>query len=204
MQKIGIYGGTFNPIHNGHIHLIAEFYKRLNLDKIIVIPTNVPPHKISNDLADGSVRMEMCKIALSELNINWQVSDIEMHRNKKSYTADTLTELKIQYPEDSLYFIMGEDMFLSLDKWYKPQVIFSKAVMCASPRSENGYNSMVEYGKSMSNKFKDFKCIIEDIEYIPVSSTEIRGSTAELKKSVPQGVAEYIINNNIYSLIAAE
>ena len=99
-MRIGIYGGTFNPIHTAHVHLVREFIKRLSLDRVILIPTGTPPHKATHQLASGADRIEMCRLAAADIaECPVTVSDIEVLRTGKSYTADTMTELKAQYPD---------------------------------------------------------------------------------------------------------
>lgn len=118
-MRIGIYGGTFNPIHSAHVHLVREFIKRLSLNRVILIPTGTPPHKATHQLASGADRIEMCRLAAADIaECPVTVSDIEVLRTGKSYTADTMTELKAQYPDDELFLLMGEDMFCTVEKWY--------------------------------------------------------------------------------------
>ena len=116
-MRIGIYGGTFNPIHTAHVHLVREFIKRLSLDRVILIPTGTPPHKATHQLASGADRIEMCRLAAADIaECPVTVSDIEVLRTGKSYTADTMTELKAQYPDDELFLLMGEDMFCTVKR----------------------------------------------------------------------------------------
>ena len=127
-MRIGIYGGTFNPIHAAHVHLVREFIKRLSLDRVILIPTGTPPHKATHQLASGADRIEMCRLAAADIaECPVTVSDIEVLRTGKSYTADTMTELKAQYPDDELFLLMGEDMFCTVEKWYHPERIFRRS-----------------------------------------------------------------------------
>ena len=199
MAKIGIYGGTFNPIHNGHINIITEFYRRLGFDRVLIIPTSIPPHKTAESLAENEDRIKMCQLATETLNINAVVSDIEMKRSDKSYTADTLLELRSIYPQDEFYFIMGEDMFLTINRWYRPEVIFRQAVLCASPRSSDGFKRMCSFAEDVRREFPELKYIVEDIPYIPVSSTNIRNNRESLEKDVPAAVSEYILAHRLYN-----
>lgn len=199
-MKIGIYGGTFNPIHNGHIYILKEFAKRLNFDKIIVIPTAIPPHKIAKNLVSSEHRYNMCSVALQDELFNFEVSKIEIQRMSKSYSVDTLRELKEIYPNDELFFIMGEDMFLTINHWYKPEEIFKMATICASQRSLDGYNKMIEHGNELRKTQKDFKFIVENIPYMEVSSTEIRENLNKMKELVPKNVVNYILENKLYGI----
>lgn len=195
-MKTGIYGGTFNPIHRGHLHILTEFYRRLGLDRVLVIPTRIPPHKRAGNLASAEDRLEMCRLAVGEIPIRAEVSDLEVRRKEKSYTADTLLELRGLYPGDSLYLLMGEDMFLTVQNWYAPEVIFENAVICAAPRSREGHEALLRHARKLADQFPEFRYAVEDIPYLPVSSTRIRESGA--LDEVPESVAEYIRKRGLY------
>ena len=147
-MRTGVYGGTFNPIHRGHVHILREFIKRLDLQRVLLIPDGTPPHKRAEDLAPPEDRVEMCRLAVKELDIV-EISQMELARPGKSFTSDTLTELHGLYPRDELYFLMGEDMFLTVDKWHDAPTIFRLAVLCASPRSPEGYKRLLEKEKEL-------------------------------------------------------
>lgn len=200
-MRIGVYGGTFNPIHNGHVNIVTQFYKRLKLEKVLVIPTHVPPHKIADRLADSSDRMKMCRLALQNTHMNFEISDMEIKRDKKSYTADTLRELKKIYPDDEFFLLMGEDMFMTVQDWVRPEEIFEDAVICGTPRSPDGIEGLEIHGCRLQQQYKNFRFIVENIPYINVSSTEIRdcaGNKERLKDLVPEAVAEYICSKHMY------
>jgi nicotinate-nucleotide adenylyltransferase len=116
LRRIGILGGTFNPIHNGHLIMADEVYRALNLDKIIFVPTYLPPHKPSKDIAPARERLKMLKLAL-DANPHFTISDIEIKRKGKSYTIDTVKELKKKFKDAKIYFIIGSDYQRGLDKW---------------------------------------------------------------------------------------
>ena len=123
-MKIGIYGGTFNPIHLGHMAAAKFAAEYLELDKLLLIPAGIPPHKaMAEDTALPEQRLAMTKLAAQspELAGVAEVSDIELRREGKSYTVDTLRALREQYPEDQLYLLMGTDMFLTLQYWREPE-----------------------------------------------------------------------------------
>ena len=107
-MRTGVFGGTFNPIHNGHIKLARAYFSELNLDRMLVIPTRVPPHKVSNELADGEDRLRMCQLAFAG-HPEFEVSDIELRRAETSYTVDTLEALHARWPEDELFLLTGSD-----------------------------------------------------------------------------------------------
>ena len=140
MNRIAIFGGTFNPIHNGHLHIAQQFQKQLCAQRVLFIPTFVPPHKRAPDLAPAEDRLEMCRLACE--GTPFEVSDLEIRRGGPSYTAETLLALKREYPDAELCFLTGEDMFLTLETWYKPDVIYSLATICAAPRSTDGVKNL--------------------------------------------------------------
>lgn len=200
-MKLGIYGGTFNPIHLGHVHILKEFIRRLSLDKVLLIPTRTPPHKQTHLLASGEDRLTMCGLAAREIEeAPVEVSSIELQREGKSYTAETLEELKVEFPQDELFLLMGEDMFLTVHQWYRPETIFALAAVCGSPRSEDGLEKL-QRQKTMLEKTYHAVCFVENIPYFPASSTEIRERVAQgkdLSRLVPRSVAEYISAHGLY------
>jgi len=121
-MKIGILGGSFNPIHCGHIYLAKKATELLKLDKMLIIPAGNPPHKKLAGGAENIDRFNMTDIAFSD-KINYNVLDIEIFKDVPCYTSDTVTELKQQYKNDTLYLIMGTDMVLTLQNWYKTENI---------------------------------------------------------------------------------
>lgn len=200
-MNIGIYGGTFNPIHNGHVHLVQAFSKALALDKVLLIPTFSPPHKQPGALAGAQQRLEMCALAAQTIaGVSVQVSDIEIHRAGKSYTADTVRELRAQYPLDRLYLLMGEDMFLTLQDWWQPEVLFQNCVVCAAPRSHTHAEKLQLHAQWLMERYGAQVALVQ-IPYLPLSSTDIRKKLREggdVSALVPPGVAAYIRENKLY------
>lgn len=198
-MKTGVFGGTFNPVHKGHIMLAEYCMDSVGLDRIIMIPTAVPPHKISNNLASENDRLNMCKLACRGKE-NFFVSDIEIKRQGKSYTYETLTQLKEIYPDDHLYTIMGADMFLTLNRWKNPEIIFEKSSIITIPRDdenklelENFYNKVLKAMGASS--------VILPNPVMSVSSTFIRENLDNfnlISDMLDKGVYDYIIKNNLY------
>ena len=198
-MRTAIYGGTFNPIHNGHIHLLAQMQGILHFDRVLLIPSFVPPHKENDDMAPAALRLRMCRRAVEDLSFPAEVSDIEIRREGKSYTADTLQELRRLYPEDRFFFLMGEDMFVTVESWYRPEVIFREAALCAVPRSENGFERMKTFAAEYEKK--GAVCYVEDVSVLDISSTMIRSLTAEGKPIdglTPPRVARVIRQKGLY------
>lgn len=197
-MRTGVYGGTFNPIHLGHVHILREFIKRLELRRVLLIPDGTPPHKRASDLAPPEDRVRMCRLAAGELGVV-EVSTMELERPGKSFTSDTLTELHKLYPGDELYFLMGEDMFLTVDRWHDAPTIFRLAVLCASPRSLRGLERLLE--KKAELEAMGARCRVEDIPFLDVSSTRVRELAAagkDISGLVPDEVAGYIEDKRIY------
>lgn len=198
-MKTGIFGGTFNPVHKGHIMLAEYCMESVGLDRIIMIPTAVPPHKISNDLASENDRLNMCKLACRGKE-NFFVSDIEIKRQGKSYTYETLTQLKEIYPDDHLYTIMGADMFLTLDMWKNPKIIFEKSSIITIPRDEENKLELENFYNKVLKAMGASSVILPN-PVMSVSSTFIRENLDNfdlISDMLDKGVYDYIIKNNLY------
>lgn len=197
-MKLGIFGGTFNPIHSGHIELVKHFADLAGLDKVLLIPTNIPPHKVSADLLSGETRFEMCVLAVeSESKI--EVSDIELRREGHSYTIDTLKALEKIYEGAQLYLIMGADMLLCLDSWRDYRGIVDRCVICAAARNDNTVQELKLKAKALG--IPENRVIISDEEIMTVSSTKIRENIKKgdsIAGLVPDAVAKYIADNRLY------
>lgn len=191
-MKIGVFGGTFNPPHNGHVRLAKAAADELKLDKLLVIPSCIPPHKIAAKLADGQERLEMCRLAFG-CDPRFEVSPMELERGSRSYTVETLRELKALYPDSELYFIVGSDMLESFDKWYLWQEILSLSVLCAASREEGYSPDLSRFGK-LAERIK-----IITLDPLEVSSTQIRNSADEVSPELlDPKVAAYIREHGLY------
>lgn len=177
-MKVGILGGTFNPIHQGHINIAEHAKRSLGLDKILLIPTNIPPHKSNEGVVDGVDRYNMCKLAARGIDYI-QVSDIELKKEGPSRTIDTLQYLSETYPFDKFFLIMGSDMFLTFRQWYKYREIANLSTLCVFPRyfDENWGNILVqtEYLK----KEIGVHINIQDTPVLEISSTQVRESLSK-------------------------
>lgn len=198
-MNILIFGGTFNPVHNGHVLLCKVLSEKVCADKVIIVPTYIPVHKNTNEnLISPHFRIDMCKIAFSDIN-NCEISDIEIKKQQPCYTVDTLSYFNDVYPNDDLYFACGSDMFLSLDSWKEPQKLFSLATFCAVPRTDE-FDLMSK--KALELEKIGLKYRIFDIDYIEISSTEIRKNLNKYKNDVniDSKVLEYIKSNHLYGV----
>lgn len=196
-MKIGLYGGAFNPVHNGHLALADHFKNALELERLIFIPTHVPPHKSGDGLVSGEHRINMLSLALSGLEY-CSVSDIEFRREGKSYTYDTVCELKKIYPDDEFFLIVGADQYFDFQKWYRADDILRQVTVCSAARENNQYRQMLEYKSKHDNMQNTVVCNFDVTE---ISSSKIRNmiSTGQsVSKFVPDSVLRYIKENNLY------
>ncbi len=196
-MKIALFGGTFNPIHNGHIYLVMSAIQQLNFDKVLIIPNNIPPHKpIPNEVSNKN-RFDMCCLATKGYD-KIEVSDIELKKASISYTIDTITEMKKQYKNDEIYLLLGSDMFLSFLSWKRPHDIFKIAKICVLPRDDN-----IDKVSSKCDYFCKLGATIEVLNAKPfkVSSTEIREKVflgEQVSNLLSDEVERYIKDNNLY------
>ena len=198
-MRVGIYGGTFSPVHNGHVAAARAFMEQMWLDILYVIPTGVTPHKDMKGDATASDRLEMCRLAFGGIE-GVIVSDLEMRREGKSYTVDTLREL--YDPEGRLFLLMGTDMLMTLDKWREPDEIFRLCYPVYVRRETDGELDapIVEKIKSYQEKYgKVVRRIVTPA--IELSSTDVRAAVAEgfpIEGAVPPAVADYIHTHGLY------
>jgi nicotinate-nucleotide adenylyltransferase len=211
-MKLGIFGGTFNPIHFGHLRAAEEVRYLIDLDKVIFMPSGNPPLK-SSDLAEASHRYAMTRLA-TQSNVNFLVSDIEMRQDVKSYTIATVDTLSRTYPEDELFFIMGLDAFLDLPNWREPDRLitsidfiivtrpgFELKELNASPYIEDeiikfdaGVTSFTLKGGRQAS--------VAAVSVFDVSSTTIRSLSMtgkSIKYLLPEAVEHYIFSHRLYS-----
>ncbi|WP_337781739.1 nicotinate (nicotinamide) nucleotide adenylyltransferase [Ruminococcus sp.] len=199
MSRIGILGGTFNPIHNGHIQMAKYSHDAAKLDKVILMPTFVPPHKESTNLVSCEHRFNMCRLASAELPYV-EVSDFEIKLEGKSYTYRTLQLLKSQNENDDFYFIVGADMFLSMQNWKNPEIIFRLATVIAIPRDDDSVSELKEHYDNVLKKM-GAKAIILNHSVLTVSSTYVRDNIdngAVLENLIDSRIFNYIKENNLY------
>ena len=200
MSKIGIFGGTFNPIHLGHIRLGQLVLDEIKLDKILFIPDNTPPHKSNKELASGTDRLEMINISLKD-HKNMESSDIELKREGKSYTYETLLELKKQNPNDELFLLTGADMFLTLDKWREPETIFKSANIIGVPRVNSDFEKMEEYAENVIKPMGAKVFMLSQTVFDTASSTYVRENIEDyqkIKDMITPEVYRYIKEKGLY------
>lgn len=198
-MKIALYGGAFNPVHSEHLNIVLAAKERLGLDKVIVIPTNVSPHKKGVMFVRGKDRLAMCRLAFENVE-GVEVSDVELKRGGVSYSYVTCRHFKKIFSGDELYFIVGADMLKTFGLWKEPEEILKCVTLAVCARENNA-----ELTSEIKRFQKCFKKDIVNFGYVgkPVSSTRVRAlaalgeDTAEL---VPEGVRLYIRKRRLYEL----
>ena len=201
MAKIGIFGGTFNPPHRGHLQAASEAYRTLGLDLVIFIPDAQPPHKdIPDGSPDGQTRLELVKAAISELPFA-QADELELRRVGKSYTADTLKELRLRFPSDTLYLLTGTDMFLSLHTWYHPEEICRDAVIVGMHRNQEDRDTEFRAQKKLLENEYHAKVILIENDVLEISSSRVRRLLVlgGAEAYVPAPVLEMIRQRRLYN-----
>lgn len=172
-MKTAIYGGSLNPPHLGHVKAAATVWEKLEPDRFLIIPTNIPPHK---DIAEGSPspeqRMELCRLAFQDIP-GVELSDMEIKREGRSYSADTVSILREKYPEDELYLVIGSDMFLSFCQWYKFQYLLENCVLTVLSREEDDRRELEKFKAEMEEKYSA-RVLLLSHEPLPMSSEDVR------------------------------
>ena len=190
-MKIGIFGGTFNPPHNGHRFLVDHVARRMKFDRMIIIPSYLPPHKEVTQ-NDPEHRLAMTRLAFPD----YTVSDMELVRKGKSFTVDTLRILSRENPGDSLYFLCGSDMFLSMESWRDPAGIFSLATIVTVARERWVYPKLLWKKWYYYRKYRAH-CKIIFIQPYVLSSSEIRCNKVSMDQVSP-AVKHYIMEHKLY------
>lgn len=198
MKKIGVFGGSFNPIHNGHIHLAKVVKDELCLDKVIFVPSNNPPHKDDDEFESNEDRLEMCRLAIADSD-GFEVNDFELQREDVSYTVYTIRHFKEAYPDDKLYLLLGSDMLLSFDTWFRFDDILKNTALAVVSRKKDDMKRLYEKAEVLS-AFGEINVL--NARPVELSSTEIRKkirNNEEYSCYLDKKVVKYIRLNNLYS-----
>lgn len=199
MSKIGIMGGTFNPIHNGHLLLAQWAMDAENLDKIWFMPTGVSYSKAHSNILSGEERLHMVELAIAE-NASFSVSDIELNRTGYTYTYETMEVLKEQYPEDEFYFIVGADCLHAFGNWKEPARILKNCVLLAAVRGNASMKDLEAKKKDLMMRFGGEIKLFTFLNF-EISSTEIRNrikASQNIRYLVPEAVRKYIAEKGFY------
>ncbi|MBR4092492.1 MAG: nicotinate (nicotinamide) nucleotide adenylyltransferase [Oscillospiraceae bacterium] len=196
-MKICFFGGTFNPVHNGHVRLLENAKEYFDFDKIIVIPTNIPPHKEVVFSVSDNDRLNMCKLAFDGIA---EVSDYEIVENTVSYTINTMYHFKEIYPNDEFYFLMGSDMLFMFEKWKSYKELISLISIVVASREDDEFLAIEKKKLELEEDGAKIYIIKED-PYI-ISSSEIRNKIKSGEKDfscyLPERVVKYILDKKLY------
>lgn len=200
MRKIGIMGGTFNPVHNGHLLIAENARAQLSLDEVRFIPTGAPPHKMDEDIESGEHRLQMVALAIED-NPAFVADERELQKKRVSYSYLTLRELHDEFPEDALVFIMGGDSLRDFKTWYHPEIICQYATLAAAVREDCDREQLLEYAQELKALFHaDVRLIATP--NLSVSSSGLRKRVREketIRYQVPEKVRVYIEEHHLYT-----
>lgn len=200
MSRIGIMGGTFNPIHQGHIILAQQSYQQFGLDKVLVIPNKLPAYKDTDELLDSKQRSDMVRLAIEPYPY-MEFLGLELERKGPTYTIDTLRELKQASPQDTFFFIMGGDSLVSLHKWRSYEAILQLAVILCAKREDAGRKELEDARDRLILRVPEAEIHFLDTELMDISSTKIREefyTNPELAAWLPVKVREFIQKHHLY------
>lgn len=198
-MRIAIYGGSFNPPHIGHAEAARAAVEALEPDLFLIMPANTPPHKeLEENSPDPEQRLALCRLAFGDIP-GVEVSDLEIRREGKSYTSDTVDILRRQYPGAQLFLVMGTDMFLSFQSWYRWQHILDNCTLAVLSREDFDRQEIEDYRRRLEVECAARVTVIPHTP-LPMSSTEIRERLRRGLGSdeLPQAVYAYIIRNGFY------
>ncbi len=202
MKKIGILGGTFNPIHNGHLQMAEAAYEQFDLDHVIILPNHLPKYKDTSELISAEHRKNMVSLAIKGRS-EFILSTMELEREGPTFSYDTMKILKETDPDSEYFFILGGDSLAYFDKWHRAKELLSMIHIICAPRKGFSTEEMEDHRKKL--RHMEPKCRIEWLDFMPmdISSSEIRdhirrGDTEACIPWVPQPVLTYIIEHHLY------
>ena len=200
MKRIGIFGGTFDPIHFGHLSLMEAGIRDLDFERAILMPAHVSPFKLDQITTDDRDRLAMAELAAKESCDKIEVSDFEINNEEISYTYNTLSEFRGRYPGYELWFMLGTDSFLALDRWYRGPEMLRE--FCFALAARPGYRQ-AECKEKRDHYERTYgtRIAVLNNRQLDISSTEIRRSVSEGKKIsglVPEAVERYIHEHGLY------
>lgn len=199
IKRIGIMGGTFNPIHQGHLLLAEQAREYCELDEVLFIPSGNSYMKDSSEILDGEIRIFMTAAAIED-NPSFTLSTMEMEREGATYTCDTIQDLREKEPFAQYYFIMGADSLFSMESWKDPGEIFKNCILVAAARDSRDTFSLTEKTTELQAKYQA-RIIILPERKIDISSSEVRSRIREGKSvryMIPDKVIDYISSNHLY------
>lgn len=198
-SKVGIMGGTFNPVHNGHLILAEQAREYCNLDDILFMPSGNSYMKEQGEIPDGDTRISMTALAIED-NPHFALSTMEVERKGPTYTCETLAELKKLHPETEYYFIVGADNLFSIETWWKPEEILAGCTLIVAARGDKEESAIINKAAELKEKYKARIFLLPERRF-DVSSTEIREKIKRgesVRYLLPDKVIAYIEKNRLY------
>jgi nicotinate (nicotinamide) nucleotide adenylyltransferase len=205
MKKIGIMGGTFNPIHFGHLFLAENAFEQVSLDKVLFMPSKNPPHKAKPVQVSEQQRVDMINLAISN-NPHFELSTLELHREGLTFTADTLRLLTAENSDTEYYFIVGMDSLFMMQNWKEPQVVFDLCTIVVAGRDNSKAEEIQKHIDYLKKNFHA-KIIYIEMPMIQIASAEIRErymSKRSVRYFMPDSVIDYIAKNQLYTATPEE
>lgn len=195
--RIGVFGGTFDPVHIGHLIIAAELHHALDLDRLLFVPTGQPPHKADQPVSPNADRLAMLQLAIAG-NPAFEISTLDLDRAGPSYTADLLAMLSDQHPGARFVFLMGEDSLRDLPTWHKPEAMLALAELGVAIRPDVDTDLAALYEVLPAARGR---ITIVPTTLIDISSSELRRRIREgrpVRYQLPESVASYIMSNQLY------
>ena len=217
MKKIGVMGGTFNPIHKGHIEIAKAAYEQYALDVVWFMPNHIPAYKSDLNIVSGAHRLAMTELAISGIPY-FETSDFELTRSGKTYSYETFSLLDELYSDACFFFIMGADSLFYFEKWVKPEVILQHAHILAAPRDMNRAGEIIGKISQLNAAYPEVRISLVECAFIPCSSSEIRVSLSKmydaerdsayylkternLLQYISRPVLDYILEQQLYNQV---
>lgn len=201
-MRIGILGGTFNPIHLGHLLIAENAFEQFKLDRVNIMPAHISPFKLDTKVLDKEHRKKIIELSIAD-NPHFVMDPREIDSDSISYTYLTLSDMKANNPEDELFFILGADSLKTIKNWRNPQIIFDNATVLAAVRDNDDINDLKSYADEIKALFDGNVGFIKTPTY-DVSSTDIRrriASGESVRYMICDAAIEYITDNNLYKEI---
>lgn len=198
-MRIGIFGGSFNPVHKGHIHLAETAKKDFGLDRVYLVPSKISPHRSSSEYVSGEDRLAMLRLACRERE-GLEVSGYELRNDRISYTIYTIDHFRRRFPDDELFLLVGSDMLLCFDSWYRYKEILAEASVCVVSRNEGDSGELENKAQELR---KYGRILISNSSPEVMSSSIIRKKIAKNENYacyLDENVVQYIVLKGLYSV----
>lgn len=199
-RRVGLMGGTFDPIHIGHLMLAECAYEQFQLEQVLFLPSGNPPHKRTRVGASDEARVEMVRLAISR-NPHFALDSEEMYRSGYTYTNDTLEILTAQHPDTDYYFIIGADSLMAFDTWYRPDGICAHCILAVAVRDQLAQETITQKMEELREKYQARIYLLQTPD-VDISSSHLR-EMCRMKRSIRYYVTDevfaYILENHIYS-----